>query len=180
MSAGRGVLALFVGNRDAGSYFDLSPRGVAGSFIALILVTVLNAAMPTIMGVEHDSITRSILVVAIMFAMQLGFAAIVLRQLKRQDGFVPYLIADNWATFFLTLISAALVAGGLANDFSLIVVGIVFIIIEVNIARLIVTLSPLQIAMLLIAQFVGGAIGLLLVSFLFPLSPELAAALPAA
>jgi hypothetical protein len=171
MAAGRGVLALFVGNRQAGSYFDLSPRGLVGSFIALLLVTVLNAAMPTIMGVEHDSISRAIAIVLILFVLQLGFAAIVLRQLKRQDGFVPYLVADNWSTFFLTLISTALVAAGIANDFTLIVLGIIVIIVEVNIARLIVTLSPLQIAMFLIAQMVGVTLGLVVVGAMFPLPP---------
>ncbi len=180
MAAGRGVLALLVGNRQAGSYFDLSTRGLAGSFIALILVTVLNASMPTIMGVENDSITRSILIVTILFVMQLGFAVIVLRQVKRQDGFLPYLVADNWATFFLTLISTALVAAGLANDFTLIMLGIVVIVIEVNIARLIVTLTPLQIAMFLIAQMVGVSIGLVLVAFMFPLPPEAVEAAAAA
>jgi hypothetical protein len=172
MAAGRGVLALFVGNRRAGSYFDFSQRGLIGSFIALLLVTVLNAAMPTIMGAEGDSITRAIAIVVILFVLQLGFSAIALRQLKRLDGFVPYLIADNWATFFLTLISTAIVAAGFTGDFTLIVLGIIVIIIEVNIARLIVTLSPLQIAMFLIAQLVGVAVGLLLIGFIFPVPPE--------
>jgi len=178
MAAGRGVLGLFVGNRQAGSYFDFSMRGLAGSFIALLLVTVLNAAMPTIMGAEDDSITRAIVIVAILFALQVGFSVIALRQLKRMDGLVPYIVADNWATFFLTLISTALVAAGLANDFTLIVLGIIVILIEVNIARLIVTLSPIQIAMFLIAQLVGVSIGLLLVGFLFPVPPD--AVVPAA
>jgi hypothetical protein len=172
MAAGRGVLGLFVGNRQAGSYFDFSQRGLIGSFIALLLVTVLNASMPTIMGVPDDSITRSIAIVCILFVLQIGFSTIALRQLNRMDGFVPYLVADNWATFFLTLVSTALVAAGLTSDFTLIVLGIIVIIIEVNIARLVVTLSPMQIALFLVAQLVGVAIGLLLVGFIFPLPPE--------
>jgi glycerol uptake facilitator-like aquaporin len=36
------------------------------------------------------------------------------------------------------------------------------IIIDINIARLIVTLSPLQVAMFIVAQLVGASIGLLL------------------
>jgi hypothetical protein len=178
MAAGRGVLGLFVGNRQSGSYFDFSERGLAGSFIALLLVTILNASMPTIMGATDDSIARAVLIVAILFALQIGFSIIALRQLKRMDGLVPYIVADNWATFFLTLISTALVAAGLASDFTLIVLGIIVIIIEVNIARLIVTLSPIQIAMFLIAQLVGVSIGLLLVGFLFPIPPD--AVVPAA
>ena len=178
MAAGRGVLGLLTGDRQAGSYFDLSMRGLLGSFIALLLVTALNAVLPTVLGIEGPagSITRGIAMVALLFALQVGFSAIVLRQLGRMDGLSPYLVADNWATFFLTLISAALAAAGVANDFTLIVLGIVVIIIEVNIARLIVTLSPLQIAMFLVAQLVGVSIGLWVIGIAFPLPPEAAAA----
>ena len=38
MAAGRGVIGLLTGDRQAGSYFDLSNRGLAGSFIALLLI----------------------------------------------------------------------------------------------------------------------------------------------
>ena len=178
MAAGRGVLGLVTGDRQSGSYFDLSRRGLSGSFIALLLVTALNAVLPTVLGVEGPagSITRGIAMVALLFALQIGFSAIVLRQLNRMDGLTPYLVADNWATFFLTLISSALAAAGVTNDFTLIVLAIVVLIIEVNIARLIVTLSPLQIAMFLVAQLVGVLIGLWLIGMLFPLPPDAAAA----
>lgn len=174
MAAGRGVIGLLTGDRQSGSYFDLSNRGLAGSFIALLLVTALNAVVPIIVGNESESITRNILMVALLFALQLGFSTIVLRQVNRLDGLVPYLVADNWATFFLTLISAALAAAGLANDVTLIALGIVVLIVEVNIARLIVTLPPLQIAMFLVAQLVGVSIGLALIGFVFPIPPDVA------
>lgn len=179
MAAGRGVIGLLTGDRQAGSYFDLNNRGLAGSFIALLLVTALNAMLPIILGNEGDSIARGVITVALLFLLQIGFSIIVLRQVNRMDGLVPYLVADNWATFFLTLVSAALAAAGLANDFTLIVLGVVVIIVEVNIARLIVTLPPLQIAMFLIAQLVGVSLGLVLISFLFPMPPEVADAVAA-
>jgi len=176
MAAGRGVIGLLIGDRQAGSYFDLGTRGLAGSFIALLAVTALNATLPVILGVKDSGgIARSILMVAILFVMQLAFSAIVLRQLKRMDGLVPYLIADNWATFFLTLISGALAAAGIDGDPVLIVLAIVVIVVEVNIARLIVTLSPLQIAMFLVAQLVGVSIGLGIIGLAFPLAPAAAA-----
>ena len=56
----------------------------------------------------------------------------------------------------------------------LIVLAIVVIVIEVNIARLIVTLSPLQIAMFLVAQLVGVSIGLAIIGFAFPVAPAAA------
>ena len=179
MAAGRGVIGLLTGDRQAGSYFDLNNRGLAGSFIALLLVTALNAVLPIILGNEGDSIARGVITVALLFLLQIGFSIIVLRQVNRMDGLVPYLVADNWATFFLTLVSAALAAAGLANDFTLIVLGVVVIIVEVNIARLIVTLPPLQIAMFLIAQLVGVSLGLVLISSLFPMPPEVADAVAA-
>lgn len=179
MAAGRGVIGLVTGNRQSGSYFDFSPRGLAGSFIALLLVTALNAVLPVVLGMDvGGGVARGILMVAILLGLQIAFSAIVLRQLKRLDGLVPYLVADNWATFFMTLISAAIAAAGFASDFTLVVLGIVVIIIEVNIARLIVTLSPLQIAMFLIAQLVGVSIGLVLAALVIPM-PELTQALQA-
>ena len=180
MAAGRGVMGLLVGDRQAGSYFDLSNRGLAGSFIALLLITALNAVLPIVLGSESESIARNVLTVVLLFVLQIGFSIIVLRQVNRMDGLVPYLVADNWATFFLTLVSAALAAAGLANDFTLIVLGIIVIIVEVNIARLILTLPPLQIAMFLIAQLVGVSIGLAVLSFVFPIAPDVAQAATAA
>lgn len=178
MAAGRGVIGLLVGDRRAGSYFDFSQRGLVGSFIAFIAVTGLNAVLPVMLGSKDPGgIARSVLMVAILFALQLACSAIVLRQLKRMDGLVPYLVADNWATFFLTLISGALAAAGIDGDPVLIVLAIVVIVVEVNIARLIVTLSPLQIAMFLVAQLVGVSIGLAIIGFTFPLPPSTTAAL---
>lgn len=172
-AAARGVLALVVGDRRAPDYFDFSLRGLAGSFVAFLTVTGVNAALPSLLGMDRQagSITRAALMVAILFGFQLAFSAIVLRQLKRLDGLIPYLVADNWATFFVTIASTALVLFGLTGDIALIFIGILVIVIEINIARLIVTLSPLQIAMFLIAQLVGVSLGLLLVGLMFPLSP---------
>ena len=178
MAAGRGVAGLLIGEKRAGSYFDFSQRGLYGSFIAFLAVTALNAILPTILGMKDSGgIARSVIMVAILFALQVAFSAIVLRQLKRLDGLVPYLVADNWATFFLTLISGGLAAAGINGDPVLIVLAIVVIVIEVNIARLIVTLSPLQIAMFLVAQLVGVSIGLAIIGFTFPLPPDAAAQL---
>ena len=181
MAGGRGVMGLLIGEKTAGGYFDFSTRGLAGSFIAFLLVTGVNAALPAILGYDKPGgIAASIIQVAILFVLQVAFSAIVLRQLNRLDGLVPYLVADNWATFFLTLISGGLAAAGVTGDLVLVVLAIVVIIVEVNIARLIVTLSPLQIAMFLVAQLVGVSIGLAIIGFAFPLPPEVAAQLSTA
>src|SRR5690606_5589006 len=167
-AAGRGLLALITGDRTAPTYFDFSPRGLAGSFIAFLTVTAVNSVLPVVLGMSGPaaSIGRSVVMVVVLFALQIGFAAMVLRQLRRLDGLVPSLVADNWATFFITLASTALALVGFSGDLTLIGIGILVIVVEINIARLIVTLSPLQIAMFLVAQLVGVSIGLLLIGAL--------------
>ncbi len=172
-AAARGVWALLIGNRRAADHFDFSQRGLAGSFIAFLTVAAVQAVLPSLLGVTgpEASVFRGMGMIAILFALQVGFSAIVLRQLKRLDGFVPYLVADNWATFFITVASTVMMLFGLTGEIAIIVIGILVIIIEINIARLIVTLPPLQIAMFLVAQLVGVSIGLLIVGVLFPLSP---------
>ena len=172
-SALRGVGALMVGDRRAPGYFDFSQRGLAGSFIAFLAITGLNAVLPTLVGASGPagSIFRPVAIIAILFTFQLGFAALLLRQVKRMDGFVPYIVAENWTSFFVTLGAGALALTGLAGDFMLFAIVILVIVLKVNIARLVVTLPPLQVAMFIVAQLVGGVIGLMLVGALFPLSP---------
>jgi hypothetical protein len=180
-AAARGSVALLIGDRGAANYFDFSLRGLCGSAIAFLLATALNAYLPALLGMQVGSgtITRGLLMVALLLALQIAFSAIVLRQLKRLDGFVPYLVADNWVTFFITLLSTGLMLFGVSGDVAIIGIGILVIVVEINIARLIVTLSPLQIAMFLIAQLVGVSIGLLIYGMVMPLPPDAAAELAA-
>ena len=180
-SAARGVVALVIGDRRANSYFDFSDRGLVGSFIAFLVVAMLNSAVPLVLGVPGTSGTvfRAIATVIIVLALQIGAAALVLRQLKRPDALVPYIVVDNWATFFLTIATTLLGLVGAGGELMFIATGIV-IIIMINIARLILTLTPWQIASFLVVQLISGVIALFLVSAVFPLSPEQLAELTAA
>ena len=169
-AAARGCIALLMGDRKAPGYFDFSQRGLAGSFVAFLVATLLSALSPLMFGIETPpgTLTRGLLLVAVLFAAQIGFSALVLRQIGRLDGLVPYLVADNWATFYITIISTLLSLAGVGDEFAIIALGILVIVVEINIARLIVTLPGLQIAMFLIAQLVGVSIVLLLMSVFWP------------
>lgn len=182
VAAGRGVVALIMGDRKAPQYFDLSQNGLIGSFIALLAVTFISAVVPLVLPTagEHYSIARSALIAVILFSFQIGFAAIVLRQIKRLDGLRPYIVADNWASVYVSIGQLLLSFVGFQGDLAFFALSILVIVIEINIARLIVTLSPLQIAMFMIAQVVGIAIALMLVGVMFPPSPEALAELAAA
>lgn len=161
---------MVVGDRKAPQYFDLSQRGLVGSFIALLAVTLLSVALPAFLplGGADYSIARSAAISVLLFALQLGFAAIVLRQLKRMDGLQPYVIADNWASVYISLGQLVLTLGGVQGDFAFFALAILVLVVEINIARLIVTLSALQIAMFMVAQLVGVSIALLFISPLMP------------
>jgi hypothetical protein len=169
-AAARGVLALIVGDKRAANYFDFSQRGLAGSFIAILALTGAGALISSWMGVEQGSIFRSVATNVILFAAQIGLTAIVLRQLKRPDGFVPYLVADNWATFWASLVFLILSFAGMGS-FVIIATTLVGLWLQISIARSIVTLAPAQIVILLIGQLVGVFVGLLIVLAVFPLSP---------
>jgi hypothetical protein len=178
VAAGRGVMALVIGDRTAPQWFDFSRRGLAGSFIALLVAQAISAYGPLLFGLQPapGMITRGLVMVAVLFAAQVGCSALLLRQIGRLDGLVPYLVADNWATVFITVLSAILTQMGFAGDFALFAVGILVIVVEINIARIVVTLSAMQIVMFIVAQLVGVVLGLLVLGAVFPTPPDLAAA----
>jgi hypothetical protein len=164
VNAARGCFALLTGNRQAASHFDFSQRGLAGAFIAFLIATALGAFGSQLFGIQSapGAATQAVILGGILFLIQLAISYLVLRQMGRLDGFVPFLVADNWATLFTSILSMALLLFGGPAEVVIIAIGIVVIIVEINIARLIVTLAPLQIALFIVAQLVGSAIGLLL------------------
>lgn len=169
IAAARGVGGLIVGNREVERQFDFSLRGMLGSLIALLLVTGVSAYLPVLLGLP-GGVLRSILSYGLLLALQIACSTIVLWQLKRLDGFIPYFTADNWASVYVTIGSTALTFAGLSNEFLSLPISVLVIVIAVNIGRLIVKLEPLQVAMFVIAQLVGSVIGAFALSLLMPIS----------
>lgn len=166
----RGCWALVVGRREASENFDFSQRGLIGSLIAVLIAMLLAGFGPMLLGlpVPAGAPTQSIIVNAVLFAAQAGMALVVLRQMGRQDGFVPYLVTSNWVTLVsavLLLVSTLFGALGLVI---LAAVAIFALVTFINIGRFIVTLSPLQIALLFVSQAVGVFLALGIVALLLP------------
>lgn len=166
MTAARGCVALVTGNRQAPSYFDFSQRGLIGSLIAVVIAIGLAGFGPVLIGADlpPGTATQSIIVNAALFLAQAGTAFVALRQMGRQDGFVPYMVASNWVTLasaVLLLLSTLLGPLGIVV---LILVVIVAIATFINIGRLVVTLTPLQIGILFISQAVGVFLALAVVA----------------
>ncbi|HHS82432.1 MAG TPA: hypothetical protein ENJ68_02830 [Devosia sp.] len=172
--AARGTLAVLTGKADAARYFDFSHRGLAGSFIAFLIAITLNAYLPDMLGGDPrtgsggPSPSLAVFMALFLFVLQTVFGAFALKQFDRMDGFIPYLVADNWATFFITILSLGLILLDVSPQVFVFGVGGAVLVSEINISRLIVTLKPMQVVMFLLAQFIGILTGVILVGTLLP------------
>lgn len=162
-NAARGAWALIMGRADAARYFDFTLRGLVGSFIALVLAVAVSVFGPQVFGVSSASGAAAgmTLLSVLLFTLQIGAAYFVLQMMGRLDGFMPYLVADNWVNFYVSLIGALSIVLLGGSDIMLLVVGVISIIVEINIARRIVTLAPVQIAIFIIAQVAAQFVGLM-------------------
>lgn len=174
--AARGVLALVMGDRTASRYFNFGQIGLVSSFIAVLIVTGLELAATAAMGI--GGIFSAMAQTTLVYAAVLGSSGLYLRQIGRSDALIPFIVTINWANALLTIVMLATTLLGLTFlQIALLIAGIV---LSVNIARLIMTLRPMQIVLLIIAQAVGLVAALLVILMLFPPTPEQLAAISAA
>jgi len=170
INAARGCWALVIGRRDASLWFDFSQRGLASSIIAVLLALLIAGFGPMLIGVpvEAGMPTQSIVMNGALFIAQAAMAWVVLRQMGRQDGFVPYLVASNWVTLISgVLLLLSLLLGG-AGLVVLLAVVIVALMTFINIGRFIVTLKAMQIVLLFISQAVGVFLALGILALFLP------------
>ena len=177
MAAARGCFALLVGDRQAPAHFDFSQRGLVGSLIAFLIITTAMAFLGAApLGVPGEA-TRAIIASVVVFVLKAGASWLLLRQNGRLDGFIPYLVADNWVSFFTAILAIGLMFITGAGDIAVFGIGLLVIVIEINIARLIVTLTPWQIAIFIVVQMVASSVGLILLFALGILTlPDVSAA----
>lgn len=170
LNAARGCWALVIGSRDAGGWFDFSQRGLVGSLTAVLMALAIAGFGPMLIGlpVERGAPTQSIFLNSALFIAQAGVAFIALRQMGRQDGFVPYLVASNWVTLVSQLLVLAALLLGEAGLVVLLAVIVVALSTFINIGRFIVTLKPMQIVLLFVSQGVGVFLALGVLSLILP------------
>ncbi len=166
-----GILAVLLGKKNAGDYFDLGLRGLAGSLVVFLIAAAFNAYLPGIIATGTElsadappppTAAMALFLVTIVYIFQSAFGAIALNQFKKLDGLVPYLVVSNWATFFFTGLFAALRLVGLNGFPFLLLMATMLIVSEINILRLVIGLKFAQIAMFIIAQFIGALGGLMI------------------
>lgn len=175
VAAMRGCVALVMGRREAPSYFDFSQKGLVGSLIAVVLAIGLTGYWPLLTGVPlpPGSATQSILMNTVLFIAQAGTAFLALRQMGRQDGFIPYMVASNWVTLLVALISPFTFLLGPAGLLVVLLVVVVALSTFINVGRLVVTLKPLQIGLLFLSQAVGVVFAIVLLGLILgPVLPS--------
>lgn len=166
-----GAVALVRGKRQASDYFDLTYYGLIGSLVAFLAATGVDALLTGALSTEALPILawQSLFLSLVLYALQVGFSAIVLNQIKRLDALVPYLVAENWVTFYLSLAMVGFALLGNGSDFALMIIWVVALIAKINTARLIMTLTAMQIVIFLVAQLVAAAIGLIAIASILPI-----------
>lgn len=170
IAAAQGSFALLTGDRKAPTHFDFSQRGLVSSFIAFLIAGAISAYGPKLLGfsAESGAASTGLMLSAMLYVLQAGAAWIVLRQFARLDGFVPYIVAFNWINLFASLITLVLLMVGV-GQFATIAVGVAALVVEVNIARLIVTLAPLQTVIFIVAKLVIQAVAMgLIIAMIAP------------
>ncbi|MDB5541428.1 MAG: hypothetical protein JWQ89_3155 [Devosia sp.] len=167
-AAARGVFALVMGDRGASRYFSFTQLGLVSSFIAVLAVTAVELVVTMALG--SGGVFTSLVQTVIAYGAVLGASALYLRQIGRPDALAPFVVTINWSNAVLTVVLLVTVLVGLS--FLGIVVLIAGLVVSINIARLVMTLKPVQIVLLILAQAAGLLVALLLIVLLFPPTPE--------
>ncbi|RDE10037.1 hypothetical protein [Pelagibacterium lacus] len=179
-----GVLMLVLGRAASGQWFETSQRGLAGSFIALILAHVLLAAFAGLgdAGRGQHSPSLQLFIAGVLVALRYGAMRLLLPRFGALGRFRAFMVASNWtqaiaisvlliATFVCAFAGALLLgpqAGERIVTLVLLVwaaVAITALIAEINIARLMVDLDVAGIIQAFAAQgfaLIGGIIFLAL------------------
>lgn len=155
LEAGRGVFALLRGRRDASKHFNLTPHGLVGSFIALLIGFTLVSVVQSYGPVELSNMSLSQMLWrdVVTYAAVTATIGLILKLMNRGAQLLPYLVAGNWSGTFSSLLSAiGLLFGPTAMGTASIVLLIAAVVVEINIIRFIVGLKSWSIVALIAGQ----------------------------
>lgn len=166
-----GTWRLVLGRREATSGFDFSQRGLAGSFIALIVAYVLFTAITGIGAAARQTMSPSgqLFIIGTLTAARFGALRIVLPRLDALHAVRPVMVASNWvnaiavgglvtATFCLAFVGAMMLGPTAADTLVAIILtlwvatAIATLVAEVNILRIVAGLGGGEVVMVLAAQ----------------------------
>ena len=177
-----GTWRLLLGKRDARAHFDFSQRGLAGSFIPLVLATVVMVIFIGMGSAGQTGVSAAMQMFILGAIGTLRFTAmrLILPRLDALHAFRPCMVASNWASAILfslilaatlgTALLAAMALGPTARDTIVGIVlllwaavGIALVVIEINILRIVAGLGATEIVLVLAAQLFAILAGFYLI-----------------
>lgn len=164
-----GSWRLVIGRRDAPSYFSTDMRGLASSFVALlvsVLVTFLISALVAPAGAGGSTFV-ALVQNALLYAGIMGASWVVLRLTNLTDKFVAFVTVENWVNAIVSIILALVALVTLSAELILVLAVVIGFLARINNARLVVGMKAGQIVMLIVVQTIGMMIALLAVGMLY-------------
>lgn len=159
LDAAKGVFALIRGEQDKLNYFNFSRTGLVGSFIAVLigvfLQEIFSAPPPKDIYVPAwANLVSFALVYSAPIVVTFGFLSIV----NQQERLLPYVVVNNWAIFFFTLISVAIFIFNLHQAVGIFILFILAFIIFWHTSRIILGFTGPQTILFLVATAMALAI----------------------
>ncbi len=170
-SAVGGTWHLMLGRPDALSRFDFSQRGLAGSFIALIVAFVVFTAITGMGAAARQTMSPAgqLFIIGTLIAARFVALRVVLPRLDALHGFRSVMVASNWVNAiavgglvgvtFCVAFAGALMLGPTAGETLVAIIltlwaaiAIATFIAEINILRIIAGLRGGEVVMVLAAQ----------------------------
>lgn len=181
-----GTWRLLMGQDQARSHFDFSQRGLAGSFVPLVLACVVLVGFigAGSAGQTGVSPATQMFFLGAIATLRLTALRMILPRLDALHAFRPYMVASNWANAiglalivpatFASVFIAALILGPASGQT---LVGMVLmlwgaaalglLVIEINILRIVARLGAAEIVLVLFAQLFAVLAGLYVIGLLF-------------
>lgn len=164
-----GSLRLIAGRRDAPGYFFTDLRGLASSFIALLVSVAVTFVFSALVAPEGagGSTFAALIQNALLYAGIMGGSWVVLRLTGLSEKFVAFVTVENWVNAIVSVVLAVVALVTLSAELILILAVVIGFLARINNARLVVGMKAGQIVMLIVVQTIGMMIALLVVGAVF-------------
>lgn len=168
-SAFGGTWRLIIGRRDAPGYFFTDMRGLASSFVALLVSVVVTFLISALVAPAGSGISTFAALVqnALLYGGIMSASWVVLRLTGLTEKFTAFVTVENWVNAIVSIVLAFVALVTVSAELILVLAVIVGFLARINNARLVVGMTVFQIIMLIVVQTIGMFIALVAVGLLY-------------
>lgn len=163
IDAAKGIFSLIRGEQDKLGYFNFSQAGLVGSFIAVFIGLFLQELFsgPSPDGFDVPAWANLVsytILYATPFIVAYGFLSIV----GQRERMLPYMVINNWASFFFTLILVAIFIFHLLATVGYFIIVILTIIVFWRLSRIVLGFTVPQTIIFFLATIMAVFIAALI------------------